>query len=68
MSEKISNNWIFQTVITILLSLLTFIAAQIWCQQRDMSGRIRLLELQQVRMMERLGIADVAKSVENPGV
>ncbi len=47
---------IFKTVVAVLLSLLAWIGNGIRTEQIDMACRLRLVELQQVRIMERMGI------------
>jgi len=63
---SISKDWLFQTVITILLSLLCFFGAQIWSKQADFDCRLRTLELQNARIMERMGIKETAFLTDIP--
>lgn len=51
---------------SVLISLVGFVALNICHNQSLLSDRLRTLELNQARIMERLGITNVAKNVENP--
>jgi hypothetical protein len=59
---------LFRYLFAALMSLITFFGAQIWSNQADMACRIRSIELQQARIMERLGITDSSASVDYSGV
>lgn len=61
---SINKDDIFRTIIGIVLSLLAFIGMQIRCEQADMLARLRVLELQNARIMERLGIIETTESVD----
>jgi len=56
----------FRWVVSALLSLIAFFGLQIRLDQSDFSCRLRVLELQNARMMERLGIQETAKIVDLP--
>jgi hypothetical protein len=50
-------------VIGLLLSLLVFIASSIKYEQIDIAARLRAVEIQNARIIERLGILDDTLSV-----
>jgi len=56
----------FRWVITAFLSLIAFFGLQIRLDQADMSCRLRVLELQNARIMERMGIQEHVKNVDLP--
>jgi len=62
----IDRDDIFRTVIGIVLSLLAFIGYGIKVDQADISCRLRAVELQNARIMERLGITDIVKNAQLP--
>lgn len=63
---KVIRNDIYKSLIVALLSLLAFIGNGIHTQQTDIASRLRVVELNQARIMERLGvdpiIADIRKA------
>jgi len=63
---KVIRNDIYKSLIVALLSLLAFIANGIHTQQADIASRLRIVELNQARIMERMGvdpiIADILKA------
>ena len=61
----IDRNDIFKTLIVVLLSLLAFIGKGIHTQQTDISCRLRIVELNQARIMERMGVKPMTHSYES---
>jgi len=59
----INHDNIFRLVITVILSLLAYIAFGIRAQQTDFSKRLRIVEINQARIMERLGVTEIGKPV-----
>jgi hypothetical protein len=64
--DKTYKDYIFQTVISVLLSIIAFFCMQIKLDLADQGRRLRLLEINQARLMERMGIMDKAVSVDKP--
>jgi len=62
----ISRDDIFKVVITSLLSLLAYIGSSMQSSQADIVCRMRLMEIQQARIMERLGIEASAEPASSP--
>jgi len=60
---NIIRNDIYKTLIVALLSLLAFIANSIHTQQVDIAGRLRTVELNQARIMERMGIDPIVANI-----
>lgn len=61
---SINRDDIFRIVIAVVLSLLAFIGNEIRSEQIDINCRLRTVELNQARIMERMGIQNIASSVE----
>jgi len=57
--SSISRDDVFKVVISVLLSLLSYIGLGIHNQQADISQRLRIVELNQARIMERMGVDSV---------
>ena len=53
---KVIRNDIYKSLIVALLSLLAFIGNGIHTQQTDIASRLRIVEINQARIMERMGI------------
>jgi len=57
----ISKDDTFRTVIAVVLSLLAYIGLGIRSEQTDIGARLRIVEINQGRIMERLGVNPVAR-------
>lgn len=53
---SVSKDDIFRTLIAVVLSLLAFICNSIRTEQADLGSRLRIVELNQARIMERMGV------------
>ncbi|MBE3144111.1 MAG: hypothetical protein IMZ61_09345 [Planctomycetes bacterium] len=53
---KVIRNDIYKALIVSLLSLLAFIGNGIHTQQTDIASRLRIVEINQARIMDRMGI------------
>jgi len=53
---RINHDDVFRIIVSIILSLLTYIGQGIKTEQADISSRLRLLEINQARIMDRMGI------------
>jgi hypothetical protein len=62
---SISKDDVFKTLITALLSLVVWIGVNVLDNQKDFSCRLRIVELNQARIMERMSIKPVSKDPEN---
>ena len=62
---KVIRNDVYKSLIVMLLSLLAFIANSIHTQQVDIAGRLRLVELNQARIMERMGIDPIVADIRS---
>jgi len=62
---RISRDDVFKVVLAALLSLCTYIGHGMQVSQADISCRLRIVELQQARIMERLGIGASSDRPEN---
>ena len=60
---RISKDDIFRTVIATVLSLLAFIGLGIRSEQIDIGARLRIVEINQARIMERLGVNPIGPSL-----
>jgi len=56
----ISKDDTFRTVIAVVLSLLAYIGLGIRSEQIDIGARLRIVEINQGRIMERLGVNPIA--------
>lgn len=56
---SVSKDDVFRTVIAVVISLLAYIGNGIRTEQIDMGCRLRILEIQQARIMERMGIEPI---------
>ena len=61
----ISRNDFYKSLIVALLSLLAFIGNGIHTQQTDIASRLRTVELNQARLMERLGIDPIVADIRS---
>ena len=55
---SVSKDDVFRTVLAVVISLLAYIANDIRTEQLDMACRLKFVEIQQARIMERMGIDD----------
>jgi len=62
---KIIRNDFYKSLIVALLSLLAFIGNSIHTQQTDIASRLRIVELNQARIMERMGIEPMAAGAQS---
>ena len=63
---KVIRNDIYKTLIVALLSLLAFIGNGIHTQQTDIASRLRIVELNQARIMDRMGIEAASEQLGLP--
>ena len=61
--SNISKDDIFKAIVTALLSILSFIGMGIHSQQSDVACRLRIVELNQARIMERMGVESLSYDV-----
>lgn len=57
---SISKDDIYKLLITCLLSLIVYIGTGMLENQTDISRRLRIVELNQARLMERIGVKPVS--------
>lgn len=57
---SISKDDIYKVLITSLLSLIVYIGVGVLNNQEDISCRLRIVELNQARLMERIGVKPVS--------
>ncbi len=60
---SVSKDDVFRTIIAVVIALLAYIGNGIRTEQIDQGCRLRIVELQQARMMERLGIDPILAAV-----
>jgi len=63
---RINHDDVFRIIVSIILSLLTYIGQGIKTEQADISSRLRLLEINQARIMDRMGIEAASDQLGSP--
>lgn len=59
---SISTDNVFKVLITSLLSLIVWIGSSVVDNQKDISRRLRIVELNQARIMERIGVKQTSNN------
>jgi hypothetical protein len=63
---RINHDDVFRIIVSIILSLLAYIGQGIKIEQVDISSRLRLLEINQARIMDRMGIEAALDQLGSP--
>ena len=63
---RINHDDVFRIIVSIILSLLAYIGQGIKTEQADISSRLRLLEINQARIMDRMGIEAASDQLGSP--
>jgi len=63
---RINHDDVFRIIVSIILSLLAYIGQGIKTEQVDIAYRLRLLEINQARIMDRMGIEAASDQLGSP--